>query len=375
MEFHPQLRTHMDSLFQRRASDLYLSTGNRPALRIDGDVLPIHGEVLTGSQMATITRALLGTERMGQLLQQREFDFSFAYGNQGRIRANAFYAQGELALALRLIPHEIPSMEDLDLPRGARLLADLPRGLVLVTGPTGSGKSTTLAAMVRHINETKPVHIVTIEDPIEYLHPPGRSVVEQREVGLDTHSFANGLRSALRQNPDVVLIGEMRDPETIAIAVTLAETGHLVFATLHTSDAPGAIDRIIDVFPGSQQQQIRIQLAASLMGVVAQLLLPRVGGGRVACFEVMLANPAVRGQIREGKTQTLRTTIITGVADGMQSMEMSLVDRVKRGQIRLEDAQARSLHHEELTSLLKQGGLSAAAAGPLARRAGVAPAS
>ena len=183
------------------------------------------------------------------------------------------------------------------------------------------------------------------------------------------------LRSALRQNPDVVLIGEMRDPETIAIAVTLAETGHLVFATLHTSDAPGAIDRIIDVFPGSQQQQIRIQLAASLMGVVAQLLLPRVGGGRVACFEVMLANPAVRGQIREGKTQTLRTTIITGVADGMQSMEMSLVDRVKRGQIRLEDAQARSLHHEELTSLLKQGGLSAAAAGPLARRAGVAPAS
>lgn len=369
MEFHPLLRAGLDALFQRGASDLYLSAGNRPAIRVDGAVTPLDLPPPAPATLQAVVEALVGPERARRLEAEREADLSFAYGDQGRIRANLFYAQGTLALACRLIPHAIPTMAALDLPPGAQRLADQPRGLVLVTGPTGSGKSTTLAAMVRHINETQPVHIVTIEDPIEYVHRPARAVIEQREVGHDTRTFAHGLRAALRQNPDVVLIGEMRDPETIGIAVTLAETGHLVFATLHTADAPGAVDRIIDVFPAAQQQQIRIQLAASLMGVVAQLLLPRVDGGRVACFEVMLATPAVRGQIREGKTQSLRTTIITGVADGMQTMEMSLADRVRRGLVRWEDAAARTVHKEEFAALLKQGGWHAAA-GPLAARVG-----
>ena len=369
MKFHPLLRTYLDAMFSHKGTDLYLSVGNLPAVRVDGSVIPVIGHRLQAKDMQDVLRDLLD-ERFGELESQREKDFSFAYEERGRIRANAFFAQAELAAAFRLIPTSIPTMNDLDLPRGAQRLADMPRGLVLVTGPTGSGKSTTLAAMVRHINESKQAHIVTIEDPVEYLHAPARCVIEQREVGQDTGSFANGLRSALRQNPDVVLIGEMRDPETIGIAVTLAETGHLVFATLHTWDAPGAIDRIIDVFPGSQQQQVRIQLAASLVGVVAQLLIPCIGGGRVACFEVMLASPAVRGQVREGKTQELRTTITTSVSDGMQTMEMSMVERYRQNLVRLEEIRERTAHRDELESLLRQGGLGAAALGPLgARRA------
>lgn len=367
MTIHPVLAQLLDDMLRRRGTDLYLSSGNRPSIRVDGDVVPLT-VALDPKLIEAVVETLLG-ERYEAYLKGREQDFSFPY-KDGRIRANAFFAQGHTALALRLIPKDVPTMDQLDLPRGARLLADLPRGLVLVTGPTGSGKSTTLAAMVRHINETRHAHIVTIEDPIEYVHTPIRCVIEQREVGEDTLSFANGLRSALRQNPDVVLIGEMRDPETIAIAVTLAETGHLVFATLHTSDAPGAVDRIIDVFPAAQQQQVRIQLAASLAGVVAQILLPRQGGGRVACFEVMLANPAIQGQIREGKTHSLRTSIITGVAEGMQTMEMSMVERYKQGLVPLDVIRQRTLHRDELESLLRQGGVGQAAQGPLARRMG-----
>jgi twitching motility protein PilT len=364
---HPFLASQLDEMLRRRGTDLYLSAGNRPSIRVDGDVVPTSPARVAGEVMEAVLRTLLGDAGYQAFLRQREKDLSFEHGGV-RIRANAFFHQGRPALALRLIPREIPTMQELGLPRGARLLAGLPRGLVLVTGPTGSGKSTTLAAMIRHINETKRLHIVTIEDPIEYVHEPVQCVVEQREVGTDTLSFASGLRSALRQNPDVVLVGEMRDPETIATAVTLAETGHLVFATLHTQDAPGAVDRIVDVFPAAQQQQVRVQLAASLMGVVAQLLLPRVGGGRVACFEVMLATPAVRGQIREGKTQGLRTTIITSVGEGMQTMEMSMVERYREGLVRLEDIRERTVHRDELDSLLRQGGLGEAARGPLARR-------
>lgn len=355
-------------MLKHRGTDLYLSAGNRPAIRVDGDCLPTRDAPASPEEMDAVMRGLLGEHDYKRLTMERERDFSFAFHDRGRIRANAFYTQGSFGLALRLIPTRIPTMEELGLPRGARVLADLPRGLVLVTGPTGSGKSTTLASMVRHINETKRSHIITIEDPVEYLHAPAQCVIEQREVGTDTLSFANGLRSALRQNPDVVLIGEMRDPETIGIAVTLAETGHLVFATLHTQDAPGAVDRIIDVFPAGQQQQVRIQLAASIAGVVAQLLLSRPNGGRAACHEVMLATPAVRGQIREGKTQGLRTTIITSVADGMQTMEMSMAERFRQGLVRIEECRERSMHREDLESLLRQGGLGVGAQGPLGRR-------
>jgi twitching motility protein PilT len=346
---------------------LYLVPGNAPAIRVDGAIRSLPDPPPAPAVVLAVLEDLVGSARLERFQAEREQDFSFAVGETARFRANAFFAQDQPGLALRLIPRVIPTMDELDLPWGARRLADLPRGLVLVTGPTGSGKSTTLAAMVRAINETKAANIVTIEDPIEYQHAPLRCVVSQREVGSDTRSFAQGLRAALRQNPDVVLIGEMRDPETIGIAVTLAETGHLVLATLHTPDAPGAVDRIVDVFPAAQQQQVRVQLAASLMGVVAQLLVPRVGGGRVACFEVMLASPAVRGQIREGKTQSLRTTIVTSVADGMQTMEMSLVDRVRRGLIRVEDARERTVHRDDFEALLRQGGFGPLVQGPLAR--------
>ncbi len=256
--------------------------------------------------------------------RERELDFSFNWEDQARFRGNAYHQRGSVALSLRLIPYRIPSFDELGLPTGMRKWVELPQGLVLVTGPTGSGKSTTIAAMLDSINEHRPCHIITIEDPIEYVHRHKQAAVSQREIGIDTDSFAQALRSALREDPDVLLVGEMRDPETIQTALTIAETGHLVFATLHTNDAGQAVDRVVDVFPGDKQSQIRVQLAASLTGIVSQRLLPRIGGGRVAAFEVLTATFAVRNLIREGKSSQLRNVVSTAGKHGMQTLESSL---------------------------------------------------
>ena len=271
-------------------------------------------------------------------MRDKEFDYSFAFGELGRFRANAFHEKGNLACAFRLIPNKMPSIADLGLPAVVEQFADYPRGLVLVTGPTGSGKSTTLAAIVDKINKEKALHILTIEDPIEFTHKSQRSVVVQREVHYDTFSFAAALRSALREDPDVVLLGEMRDLETISSAITIAETGHLVFATLHTNSAAQSIDRMIDVFPAHQQPQVRSQLSNILMAICAQRLVPAIGGGRVAAAEIMIANSAIRSLIRDGKTHQIDSMIQTGASAGMQTMDATLANMVKRGQVSYEDA-------------------------------------
>jgi len=278
----------------------------------------------------------------------RELDFSFTWEEKARIRGNAYRQRGNVGVALRLIPHEIPSFDWLGLPDSVQKWAQLRRGLVFVTGPTGGGKSTTLASLIEWINRNRRVHIITIEDPIEYVHNHAMSAVDQREVGDDTLSFNDALRSALREDPDVLLVGEMRDLESIRFALTIAETGHLVFATLHTNDVAQALDRIVDVFPAEQQPQVRVQLANTLSGICYQRLLPRKDGGLVAAFEVMVANSAVRNLVREGKTNQLRNVLVTGQAEGMQTLEMSLNQLVADGVVDYDEALATSLYPKEL---------------------------
>jgi twitching motility protein PilT len=329
----------LQEVINQRASDLHIQVGLPPMLRIDGALGPIaNTPVLDEEAVERLIFAILDQDQQQILLKDKEFDFSFAFGNLGRFRVNAFHERGNLAAALRLIPNEIPSIAELGLPQVVEKFADFPRGLVLVTGPTGSGKSTTLAALVDKINSEKAQHIITIEDPIEFTHKSKRSVVVQREVHYDTYSFNAALRSALREDPDVVLIGEMRDLETISAAVTIAETGHLVFATLHTNSASQSIDRMVNVFPPHQQPQIKAQLANILQAIMAQRLIPMIGGGRVAASEIMLANPAVRNIIREGKTHQLDAVIETSAAEGMQSMDRTLVQMVQSGQITYDEA-------------------------------------
>jgi twitching motility protein PilT len=291
---------------------------------------------------------------------RKDVDFSFSWYDKARIRGNAFTQKGDIALALRMIPSAIPSFEQLGLPAVANRLAVLPRGFVLVTGPTGSGKSTTLASIIDHINDNRDAHVLTIEDPIEYVHNHKRSAINQREIGTDSGSFERALRSALREDPDILLIGEMRDLESIQIALTMAETGHLVFATLHTNDASQAIDRIIDVFPAWRQDQIRVQLSASLAAVVAQRLVPKIGGGMVATFEVLIATSASRNMIREGKSNQLRNIMSTSAGDGMQTLEMSLADLIRTGTITYEDALTITTYPKELARELGRTGVVAA---------------
>jgi twitching motility protein PilT len=298
---------------------------------------------LTSDDVERIVTAVLGTEMNERLEAEREVDFSFSWSDHGRLRANAFHQQGNLALSLRLIPYAIPTFESLGLPEVVEKLVTLPQGLVLVTGPTGSGKSTTLAAMINAINHQRACHIITIEDPIEYVYTHARSAVNQREVGVDTASFARALRSAFREDPDVLLVGEMRDNETIQATLTLAETGHLVFATLHTNDAAQTVDRIVDVFPAEQQGQIRLQLAGSLQAIVSQRLIPRIGGGMVAAFEVLIATYAIRNIIRDGRTNQLRNVVATGSQDGMQTLESSLSVLVAQGLVTHEEAVTHTL--------------------------------
>lgn len=356
MESSGQIRIEnlLEECMKRKASDLHLQVGLPPVLRIDGHLVAIPGlAVLTQEVVESLIFATLDEGQQKILLKDKEFDYSFAFGDLARFRVNAFHERGNLAAAFRLIPNEIRSVTDLGLPGVVENFADYPRGLVLVTGPTGSGKSTTLAALVDKINREKSQHIITIEDPIEFTHKSRRSVVVQREVHYDTYSFSAALRSVLREDPDVVLIGEMRDLETISAAITIAETGHLVFATLHTNSAAQSIDRMIDVFPAHQQPQIRSQLSNILMAICSQRLVPAIGGGRVVAAEIMVANSAVRSLVREGKTYQLDTVIQTGAEQGMQTMDRTLAKMVQTGTITYDSAREFAVNLTELDRLLR----------------------
>jgi twitching motility protein PilT len=354
MQGQPRIEVLLEEVVKKKASDLHIQVGLPPMLRVDGILLPVAGaDVLSDEAVETLIFAILDEDQKQILLKDKEFDFSFAFGDLGRFRVNAFHERGNLAAALRLIPNEILAIEQLGLPPIVNKFAEYPRGLVLVTGPTGSGKSTTLAGMIHKINTERPEHIITIEDPIEYTHRSKRSVIVQREVHYDTYSFSAALRSALREDPDVVLIGEMRDLETIASAITIAETGHLVFATLHTNSAAQSIDRMVDVFPPHQQPQIRSQLSNILMAIVSQRLIPAIGGGRVAAAEILVATPAVRNIIREGKTHQLEAVIQTGSEFGMQSMDKTLVNMIHNGTISYDDARMVAIDQDELDRLMR----------------------
>ena len=338
----------LDALFDQGASDLILSAGAPPSLRLDGQLVAAASRALTDEQARKLIDQILSADHRRSLERDGSVDFSFQWTDRGRVRGNAFHQRGSVAVALRAIPSQIPTFSELRLPPITERLVELPRGLILVTGPTGAGKSTTQASMIDWINHARAQHIITIEDPIEYVHFHRRCVVEQRELGLDTPTFGDALRACLRQDPNILLVGEMRDLESIRIALSIAETGHLVFATLHTNDTTQAINRIVDVFPGEQQQQIRVQLAAALQAVIYQQLLPMREGGRVAAFEVLIANGAVKNLTRENKSAQLRNIIVTGRAEGMQTLEASLNELIAEGLVEWEDAVAVSLFPKEI---------------------------
>ncbi|MDQ3757256.1 MAG: type IV pilus twitching motility protein PilT [Actinomycetota bacterium] len=340
------LDQYISYLWDHNGSDLLLTAGAPPLARVDGRLRPIPGtEPLSGEGVEKLTLEVLPADAHEGFKAGKEIDFSFGWGGKARFRANAFHQRRSVALSVRMIPFDIPSFDDLGLPAIAETLVGLHQGLILVTGPTGAGKSTTLASMLDRINEQRQCHILTIEDPIEYVHRHKQSAVNQREVGDDTES---ALRSALREDPDVLLVGEMRDLESIQIALTIAETGHLVFATLHTNDTAQALDRIVDVFPGDRQDQIRLQLANTLAGVLHQRLVPMIDGGRAAAFEVLIANHAIRNLIREGKSRQIRNMIVAGQQEGMQTLEMSLNALMERGVVSYEEALGYAMHPKEL---------------------------
>jgi twitching motility protein PilT len=342
-------------VIRQKASDLHLTSGAPPMLRKRGQLVPIEGLArLTPTDTREIVYTILNSSQRQRLETDWQIDFAYSVPGHGRFRVNAYFQRGSLGAAFRLIPNETVPIEKLGLPSVVRGFAKKPRGIVLVTGPTGSGKSTTLASIVNEINETRDDHILTIEDPIEFLHSHKKCIVNQREVGTDAQSFAMGLKAALRQDPDVILVGEMRDMETIATALTAAETGHLVFATLHTQDAPQTIDRIIDVFPPEQQGQVRAQLSIGIQGIVTQTLIPTADGlGRCVAAEVLVPTPGVRNLIREGKTHQIYSLIQTGAQHGMQTMDTSLAGLVKAGHITMAMAESRSGQPAELRRLVE----------------------
>jgi twitching motility protein PilT len=342
---------------ERDASDIHLTAGAPPSLRIRGRLIALpDAPVLGPLETREIVYSILSEAQRQQFESVHQVDFSWSIPRIARMRVNAYMQRGAVSAAFRMTPSDIASLEELGMPPAVRALAGLPRGIVLVTGPTGSGKTTTLAALIDEINRTRDDHILTIEDPIEVLHQHKRCLVNQRELGTDATGFAEALRAALRQDPDVILVGEMRDLETISTALTAAETGHLVLATLHTQDAPQTVDRVIDVFPPHQQQHVRVMLSAAIQGVVAQQLLPTADGrGRAAAVEVMLPSPAVRNLIREGKTHQLYSAIQTGGEQGMQTMDASLVDLVQHGRITVEAARRRASVPAEFERLLVDG--------------------
>jgi twitching motility protein PilT len=341
----------LEQLWESKGTDLLLTPGIAPMIRIDGDLTRVEGYApLEPDETETVMRQLVNPQQAEIFDGGSEVDFSFTWREQARLRGNAFRTKGAVGLSLRLIPHEIPTFEDLAIPEVIERFAALRQGLVLVTGPTGAGKSTTLASLIDRINQTRACHIITIEDPIEYVYEHKMAAVNQREVGDDTESFPKALRSALREDPDVLLVGEMRDLESIQFALTIAETGHLVFATLHTNDTAQALDRIVDVFPSDRQAQIRVQLANALTGIVYQRLLPRQGGGLVAAYEVLVANSAVRNLVKEGKTNQLRNVVSTHQSEGMQTLEMSLSGLVADGTVSVEQARLVSLFPKEVAA-------------------------
>ncbi|PJE57494.1 MAG: type IV pili twitching motility protein PilT [Candidatus Portnoybacteria bacterium CG10_big_fil_rev_8_21_14_0_10_38_18] len=351
--YQTELEEFLEIVAKHNASDLHFSVGKRPAIRVDGQLTELTKyPILSGEHAEGLIYALLTEEQKQRVFSEKELDFSYSYKEKARFRINVFYQRGYLSAALRFLPPKIKTVKELNLPQFLEKFAAHSQGFFLVVGPTGHGKTTTLAALIDYINHHFNKHIVTIEDPIEYIFEQDKCLIEQREVGSDTKSFARALRSALRQDPDVIMVGEMRDLETISTALTAAETGHLVLATLHTNNAAQTIDRIIDSFPAEAKNQVRAQLAATLLGVVSERLIPRVGGGRIPAIELMIANSAVRNLIREGKIYQIDLVIETSMDQGMMSLNRYLSELVHKEQISVENAELYSLNPSDLKMLL-----------------------
>ncbi|OGE78940.1 MAG: type IV pili twitching motility protein PilT [Candidatus Doudnabacteria bacterium RIFCSPHIGHO2_01_FULL_46_14] len=350
-----ELEKYLAYVLETGASDLHFVVGKPPVVRIDSALASISGEaVLDSEKVEGLVGVLLGDAQKKILVEKKQVDFSYDFKGNARFRINVYYQKGTMAAAMRFIPNKIRTLEELGVPAQLGELTRHKEGLILFVGPTGHGKSTTLAALIDIINHSRADHIITIEDPIEYIFTPDKAMVSQREVLLDTLTFPDALRATLREDVNVILIGEMRDLESISTAITVAETGHLVFATLHTNDAPQTVDRIIDVFPAHQQNQIRSQISNILVGVISQRLLPRVGGGRIPAVEIMLSNNAVRNVIREGRTYELPNIIHTATSEGMISMDKSLADLVRKGIVKLEDGLAYSTNQDLFKSLVRR---------------------
>lgn len=356
------LRELLELMVKKNSSDLHITVGSPPILRIDGKLTKTDYDTLSPEQTKKLSYSILNERQRQKFEENSELDLSFGVEQLSRFRCNIFMQRGNVAMALRQIPHKVQSFNELGLPEVVPELAELPRGLVLVTGPTGSGKSTTLAALIDKINSERNLHIITVEDPIEYLHKHKNCLVNQREVHSDTKSFAASLKYALRQDPDVVLIGEMRDLETMEAALTISETGHLAFATLHTNSAAEAVNRIVDVFPTNQQEQVRVQLSFVLQGIISQQLIPQVGGGRALAVEILVATPAMRAVIRDDKIHQIYSLLQAGQKFGMRTMNQSLCDLYKRKKISYNDAVGRSSNVNELEEMIQrqspQGGVN-----------------
>lgn len=354
MNYEQELNQLLETVVREGASDLHLSEGRHPTIRVSGQLIPlVRSPILTHADIKEFVNVMSTSTRKALFeTDDREIDFSYKFKDVARFRGNAFHQQGSLSIALRLIPKVIKSLEELMLPPVLAQFAQKKQGFFLVVGPVGQGKTTTLAALIEQINQERAEHIMTIEDPTEYVYEQKKSIIDQREVGIDTESFASGLVSALRQDVNVILVGEMRDRETMAAAVTAAETGHLVFSTLHTNNAAQTIDRIIDSFPAEQQDQIRLQLSSALAGVFSQRLVPRISGGMIPVFELMISNSAVQNLIREKRTHEINTVIETGSGDGMIDMNRCLAELVQKGEISLENAYKQSLNPKMLQQLI-----------------------
>ncbi|OGF59303.1 type IV pili twitching motility protein PilT [Candidatus Giovannonibacteria bacterium RIFCSPLOWO2_01_FULL_43_160] len=352
MEYSKFLEELMTQVAEAGASDLHIAVGRHPVLRVSGQLVPLTKKpILTQADTAGLVEAMMGKEWFQEFLQNKEKDFSYSYKDKIRFRVNVYFQKGFIGAALRIVPYKIKTLEELNIPQILAEFSKKEQGFFLVVGPTGHGKSTTLAALIDLINHTRTEHIITIEDPIEYIFLPDRSMIDQREVGLDTKDFATALRSMFREDVNVAMIGEMRDHETMAAAVTAAETGHLIFSSLHTNNAAQTIDRIIDTFPGAQQGQIRTQLASTLIGIFSQRLVPRISGGLIPAYELLLSNAAVRNLIRENKVHEIDLVIETNAEVGMVSFNRSLIDLVRRGEITMENALLFSLNPQELRIL------------------------
>ena len=351
--YKSELNELLEAVGKQNASDLHISVGRHPTLRIDGSLIPLVKQpIITAERAEGLVLALLTDEQKDKFLKGKEVDFSYSYKEKARFRINVFFQQGYMSASLRFLPFKIKTLKELNLPSMLEKFTQHSQGFFLMVGPAGHGKSTTLATLIDMINHVRNDHIITIEDPIEYIFVQDRCIIDQREVGFDTEGFHRALRSSFRQDPNVIMVGEMRDLETISTAISAAETGHLVFATLHTNNAAQTIDRIIDSFPSSAQDQIKIQLAASLVGVVSQRLVPRIDGGRIPATEILFVNSAVRNLIREGKTHQIDLVIETSADEGMISLNRSLTDLVHKGEISLENAELYSLDPGELRNLL-----------------------